>query len=162
MKKTLAFILALTLMLTLASCDKGNSPDTQALTPAASLLKEFKEKAGSADLSTAEKMAESMASSEILPFSAVSAPVTEGYLSGFKGEITGFSQGASFAPLIGSIPFVGYIFTLESKADAADFVKTLKKNADLRWNVCTQADELVCEAVGKTVFFVMSPAEFEE
>ena len=66
-----------------------------------------------------------------------------------------------FAPMIGSIPFVGYVFTLEEGADAAAFMQTLTDNADPRWNVCVEADETVVENADNMVFFVMCPAQFE-
>ena len=38
----------------------------------------------------------------------------------------------------------------------------LKANANLRWNICTTADEMVAGSVGNKVFFVMCPTEFTE
>ena len=38
-----------------------------------------------------------------------SMPVEEGYLAGFEVEIKGFKKGVTFGPMIGTIPFVGYI-----------------------------------------------------
>ena len=89
-------------------------------------------------------------------------PVEEGFLNGFDNEIHGFSEGAMFSPMVGTIPFVGYVFTLPADADVDAFMNTLKENANLRWNICTTAEEMVTDAVGQTVFFVMCPAEFEE
>ena len=63
--------------------------------------------------------------------------------------------------MIGTIPFMGYIFQLADGADVAAFMKTLKDNANLRWNICTSADEMVCDNVGNTVFFLMCPTSFE-
>ena len=82
--------------------------------------------------------------------------------SGFNEEIHGFSKGAMFGPMIGTIPFIGYIFEVDANTDVAEFVNTLKTNANLRWNICTEADEMAVEAVGNLVFFVMAPAEFTE
>jgi len=89
--------------------------------------------------------------------------VEEGYLTGFgNAEIKGFKEGAMFAPMIGTIPFVGYVFTLENADKASDFIAQLKKNANLRWNICTEADEMITGNVGNKVFFVMSPVSFEQ
>ena len=86
----------------------------------------------------------------------MSAPVEEGFLAGFGNtEIKGFKEGAMFAPVIGSVPFVGYVFFLEDNADASAFISTLKANADLRWNICVEAEEMVAGNVGNKVFFVM-------
>ena len=67
-----------------------------------------------------------------------------------------------FAPMIGTIPFVGYIFVLEEGTDVDGFKSTLETNADPRWNICTEADETIVDSVGNTVFFLMSPNTFEE
>lgn len=90
-------------------------------------------------------------------------PVEEGLLNGFGNtEVTGFSEGVMFAPMIGSIPFVGYVFTLEEGADAETFMQSLKDSADLNWNICTAADEMTVEQSGNKVFFLMSPLNFSE
>ena len=60
-------------------------------------------------------------------------------------------------PMIGSIAFVGYVFTLEEGADVDAFKATLEANADPRWQICVTADETIIENVGNTVFFLMSP-----
>ena len=90
-------------------------------------------------------------------------PVEEGWLNGFgDAEITGFKEGAMFGPMIGTIPFVGYVFELKDETDVNQFISILKSNADLRWNVCTEADEMAVCSVDKKVFFVMCPKYFEE
>ena len=66
-----------------------------------------------------------------------------------------------FAPMIGTIPFVGYVFTLAEGADAEAFVKTLSDNANPRWNICTEAEDTIIEAVGNKVFFLMCPKSLE-
>ena len=98
------------------------------------LLSEFKTVAGSKDaMEIAEKLASSSAVGEL---SLVAMEVTPGYLSGFDNtEIKGFKEGAMFAPMISSIPFVGYVFTVEDGADTATFSSTLKNAANLRWNL---------------------------
>ncbi|MGN0437151.1 MAG: hypothetical protein ACI4F4_01400 [Lachnospiraceae bacterium] len=83
--------------------------------------------------------------------------VEPGFLNGFENEIKGFSKGVMFAPMIGTIPFVGYVFETE---DPDNFVKTLEENAKLDWNICTTADEMRFEIVGNYVVFVMAPKSF--
>lgn len=93
----------------------------------------------------------------------VTMEVEPGFLMGFENyEVTGFEQGVMFAPMIGSVPFVGYVFTLPADADVDAFVTGLKDNANLRWNICVEADEMVVEANGNKVFFVMCPATIEQ
>lgn len=43
----------------------------------------------------------------------ISMPVEEGLLNGFTGEIKGFDDAYVFSPMIGSIPFIGYVFKLK-------------------------------------------------
>ena len=136
-------------------------PEEAPKTVGQTLAADFKAKAGS--YSSASSLAEAIASNSIIPFSAGAMPVEQGLLSGFGNtEITGFKDGAMFAPFIGSIPFVGYVFILEDGVSASSFISTLNNSADLRWNVCVEADEKVSASVGNKVFFVMSPKSFDE
>lgn len=82
----------------------------------------------------------------------------DSYITGFTNEITGFKKAVTISPIIGSIPFVAYIFEVD---DAKTFEKTLKENADLRWNICTEADNMETAVVDNYVFFVMSPENFD-
>lgn len=125
------------------------------------LLADFKAKASSSDvLSLAEALAANPVMSDIM---AGAMEVEPGYLTGFdNNEITGFKSGAVFMPMIGTIPFVGYVFELENGADVSAFISNLKSSANLRWNICTTADEMVSGSVGNKVFFVMCPASFEQ
>ena len=108
----------------------------------------------------AEKLCTNEMASLIGP---VTMPVEPGLLMGFNNyEVTGFEEGVMFAPMIGSVPFVGYVFTLPADADVDAFVTGLKDNADLRWNICVEADEMVAEANGNKVFFVMCPTKIEQ
>ncbi len=63
--------------------------------------------------------------------------------------------------MIGTIPFLGYLFRLEEGTDGAAFVDTLQSAGDLRWNICTQADEMVVHQEGDVVFFLMCPYTLE-
>lgn len=112
---------------------------------------------------SAEDIAVALCENPQMVIGPVSIPVEEGLLNGFGNtEIKGFKEGATFAPMIGAIPFLGYVFVLEDDTDVEAFMNLLKDNADLRWNVCTTADEMVVSHVGQTVLFVMCPTTFEE
>ncbi len=125
------------------------------------LLADFKKKANSGMDSLS--IAEALVTSPVIKFSCGAMPVEEGLLSGFGNtEIKGFKSGAMFAPMIGSIPFVGYIFELSDGTNTSSFISTLKSNADLRWNICVAADEMVTGSVGNKVFFVMCPTSLED
>ena len=111
---------------------------------------------------TAQEMADAILANPMILFDGASMPIEEGLLTGFGNtEITGFKEGVMFAPMIGSIPFVGYVFSLEEDADVDAFMQTLKDNADPRWNICTEAEETVVENADNMVFFVMCPSQFE-
>lgn len=126
------------------------------------LLQEFHSKKQANPEVTAQEMADYILALESIQFEGASMPVEPGLLTGFNNtEITGFKEGVMFAPMIGSIPFVGYVFTLEEGTDAATFVQLLKENADPRWNICTEAEETVVESAEDMVFFVMCPTQFE-
>ena len=111
---------------------------------------------------TAQEMADAILANPMILFSGASMEVEPGLLSGFgNAEITGFENGVMFAPMIGSIPFVGYVFTLADGADVDAFMTTLSDNADPRWNICVEAEETVIENADNMVFFVMCPSQFE-
>lgn len=122
------------------------------------LLEEFKAlMADGTDYDTLT-LANKLVSHESIEFMGDAFAVEPGYLSGFNNyEVTGFESGAQFGPMIGSIAFVGYVFELPADADVDAFVEGLKENADLRWNICVEADEMIAEASGNTVFFLMCP-----
>ena len=124
------------------------------------LLAEFKKKASSMGT---EELANALVTSPAIKFMGGAMPVEEGLLSGFdNAEIKGFKSGAVFMPMIGSIPFIGYVFELENDADVSGFISNLKKNANMRWNICVEAEEMVTGSVGNKVFFVMCPTSLEE
>ena len=141
----------------MSGCAKGNDEPS---TVGAVMAEEFKD---CYEGKTALEIAEALATSSTLPFSGAAMEVEEGFLSGFDNfEVKGFKEGAMFAPMMGTIPFVGYVFTLDEGADVEAFMKTLEDNANLRWNVCTEAEEMTVENEGNVVFFLMSPKAFEE
>ena len=136
-------------------------PQEQAKTVGQKLLADFNQKAAS--YTGAEALANAVLANSIIPFPGATMPVEPGFLSGFGNtEIKGFKEGAMFGPVIGSIPFVGYVFVLEDGTDVSSFISTLKANADLRWNICVEAEEMVVGSAGNKVFFVMCPKEFSE
>lgn len=181
MKKLIAILMAAVMVLAFAACAKTPTKEDENNTEvnseaviddaveetseaavaggsvAQTLAAEFK--ALAATESDAQKIADALAaSSAISVIGAATMPVEAGLLTGFdNAEITGFDAGVMFAPMIGTIPFVGYVFTLSEGTDADAFVKNLEDNANLRWNICTQADEMVSAVEGNTVFFVMAP-----
>lgn len=171
MKKIIALLLIAMLALTMVACNKndttntdtpnsGESTETPAeVTVGQTLLNDFK----ADSTGTAQQIAERLIGNEIIEFMGGAMPVEEGLLSGFDNtEIKGFKEGVMFAPTMSSIAFVGYIFELEEGADVEAFKTTLKDSANLRWNICVEAEELIVESEGNKVFFLMCPKSFEQ
>lgn len=129
----------------------------------AMLLADFQERTLDDPSQSAQIIAEGLLTNAAIQFNCATITVEPGLLTGLGNtEITGFSEGTMFAPVIGTIPFVGYVFTLEESTDAEAFQQTLKDNADLRWNVCTEAEEMIIEQVDNKVFFLMCPRHIDE
>ena len=125
------------------------------------LLAVFKDQLAANPEATAQELADAVITNEAILFAGGSMPVEPGFLMGFSADITGFKEAVNFMPMIGTIPFMGYVFTLEEGADVEAFIATLETNADPRWNICTEAEETVIEAVGNKVFFLMCPKSLE-
>ena len=153
-------VLLLTLVLAVSLSACGREMPQTVDTPAQKTVSAFQTLAREGG--SPKEIADELAQLDWLPFEGTSESVEEGYLNGFTEEITGFSQGAVFGPMIGAIPYIGYVFSLEDGQDAEAFLQRLEGCADLRWNVCTIAEKTAKGAVGQTVCFVMSPLEFEE
>ena len=109
----------------------------------------------------ADELATLLITHESIQFMGGAMPVEAGYLAGFTADISGFETAYTFAPMIGSIPFVGYIFDLADDADVNAYIDNLASLADPSWNICVTADQTVIGAVGNTVFFLMCPTSLE-
>ena len=140
--------------------DSGNQGEVSGDSLGQTLLGEFKAMDASTDAYT---MAETLIGHELIQFMGGAMEIEPGLLSGFDNyEVTGFEKGAMFGPMMGSIPFIGYIFDLPEGADADAFVTGLKDNANPRWQICVTADETIVETSGDKVFFLMSPLTLEQ
>ena len=159
MRAMLSGLLAAVLLLSLAACGQQETePDTLGQ----SLLQAFQTAYAAAPQADLDTLAQGLLTQETVGFQGTTAPVEPGTLMGFGSTpIEGFSQGVMFAPVIGTIPFLGYLFRLEEGTDGAAFVDTLQSAGDLRWNICTQADEMVVHQEGDVVFFLMCPYTLE-
>lgn len=109
-----------------------------------------------ADATDANAMVENLLTNVPDEYGLASMEVEAGFLNGFDGEIQGFTKGVMFSPMIGSIPFVGYVFETD---DPDGLEENLKNSANMRWNICTEADELVTAKKGNMVFFMMCTNE---
>ncbi len=174
MKKIIAVLMVAFMLVTMVACGKNteDAKETESnstvessasvsenATVGEALLEDFK----SDSTGTAQEIADRLITNEVIQFMGSTMPVEEGLLSGFDNtEIKGFEEGVMFAPNIGSIAFVGYVFELSEDTDVDEFKKTLKDSANLRWNICVEAEELIVENEGNKVFFLMCPKSFEQ
>ena len=175
MKKLLSVVLAGAMMASLTACGGGAAQTTPAETTVEettrnapetlgeTLLFDFEDRVAEKADATAQELAEGILTNEAILFSGGAMPVEEGFLMGFgEAEITGFEEAVMFAPMIGTIPFVGYVFDTENAESAKTLETVLTENANLRWNICTEAEEMVSGTVEDKVFFVMCPKKLEE
>ncbi len=171
MKKVIALALALVFALSFAACGGTGDSETTTLTEettaanagtvAATFVDAFKAEAVK-EGATTNAIATALSTNPIVAFAPMVQDMEAGYLAGFDADITGFASCTAFVPMIGTIPFVSYVFELAADADAAAFVKTLEDNANLRWNICTAAEEMLTATEGNFVFFIMAPLSFEQ
>ncbi len=92
--------------------------------------------------------------------------VNPGRIRGFGSfdkevDITGFTEGAGFIPLMTPSLFIGYVFKLDEGSDVKAFMKYLEDNANLSWNICMTANTIITEADGNTVLFMMCQEDVE-
>lgn len=175
MKKLLATLLVGVMALSMAACGNKNSqtsetpagPTVEVITEVekdtlgATLLDVFSTEITANSALTAQELADTLITNEAILFSGMAMPMEEGFLMGFDADIKGFEQAVAFAPMIGTIPFIGYVFDLADDADVAAFTTTLEENANLRWNICTAAEQMVIATYADKVFFLMCPNSLE-
>ncbi len=150
MKRFIALLMCVLLIFTLACC--GSSSDDE-------LVVIFKDNSDK----SAQEIADLIIQDESIPFMTATMPVEEGLLNGFGDtEIKGFTEGIMFGPMISTIPFVGYVFTLDEDTDKKAFISNLEENADLNFNICTEADEIVIDSKGDKVVVIIKPESFED
>ena len=109
---------------------------------------------------SAEELANLLVTNEAILFMGGAMPLeaNQEFFNGFdEYKITGYESGALYMPMIGSIPFIGYVFDLAEGADVEAFVKALSDHCNPRWNICVTAEQTVVGAYGNTVFFLMCP-----
>lgn len=167
MKKLLALLLAAAMLCSVAACGKkeaAEEPDLMEVSgsPSDMFIADVHNKIVLGEDKDPLKLAEAVIESDWVPFAGGAMEVEPGFLNGFTEEIGGFEKGAMFAPMIGSIPFVGYIFKTADEDASEKLVEQLEDSYDLRWNICTQADEMAWQNMGDLVIFVMGPESFEE
>ena len=156
MKRFIALLFAVVMVLSLAACGEEESQTYSAV--GESLVDSFEENKDK----SAQEIADALVSNPNLGFMGTTMGVEEGVLTGFgNAEIKGFDEGVMFGVSDGTVPFIGYVFTLSDDTDVDKFKDTLKDNADLSWNNSAEADELIVESEGNKVVVIITPTEFD-
>lgn len=150
MKKLISMALSVMLLFSLVGCGTGS--DNVEMPDSSTVGGRFVTAFNSSDVTDANAMVDELIANVEMPYELVQMDVEPGYLNGFDEEIKGFNRGTVFAPMIGSIPFVGYVF---ETTDSEALIAELKNSANMRWNICTEADEMVSATKDKLVFFMM-------
>ena len=150
MKKLMTTLLCLLL---LASCGTKQDDIPETRSEGTKQLKVF-EKASESE-SDIFKIGEALTKTDP-ELSLEMAEVEPGWLNGFSEDVTGFTKGVVVAPIIGSIPYVAYVFESE---DPEALLKELDEKHNMRWNICTEADEKVSAIKGNLVFYIMCSNE---
>lgn len=135
-----------------ATTTEADLGDTSYITVGNRYLKAFED----TDKTGADEVVDELLNQVQVPFQLVKMDVEEGFLSGFDEEVKGFSKGVMISPMIGTIPFVGYVFETD---DPEGLLTFLSEKANMAWNICTQADEKVSSVKGNLVFFLMCSNE---
>lgn len=155
MKNLLASVLCLALAVTLLSCAE---PKKDLMAAANTIGEKYQAGFKMSEKETCGEIVDELIDSKLSNFDLVRMDVEEGYLNGFSTEVTGFKSAAMFSPMIGAIPFVGYVFECD---DPNSFLMKYASSLDKNWNICTCADELITDTNGKFAFVIMCPSSDE-
>lgn len=156
MKKILLCCLA---SLMFMGCTQTKPDDTSdvADTLGSHLVNRFQEHAK--EESDPMEIAQKIIADDLAEISLEAESVEPGWLNGFDEDVTGFTKGVMIAPVIGSIPYVSYVFETD---DPEALVKELDEKHNMRWNICTEAEEKVSSIYENLVYYAMVPREEAE
>lgn len=159
--KRLAILLALSLSVGLVACESKDQVTTEvdihSMSTDEALVHLFSQYDPNLSM---ESFIDIVNTTGSMPFDLTYMEVSEGILEGFGNtEISGFTKGIRFGPMIGSIPFIGYILETESPEELESILKT---NADLRWLICDEADKTSTSVNGNKILFIMTKDNYSE
>ena len=140
-------------------------PNVEAGTRGEALWNAFLKEIKDNDQITMQELADTLLQNPVIAFMGGAVPLeaSQEYFVGFdEYKIEGYESGAIYMPMIGSIPFVGYVFRLNDGVDAKGFISNLTSNCNPSWNICVTADQTVAGAVDNVVFFLMCRAAIED
>ena len=156
MKKFLLCCLAC-LMLTGCTQTKPDASSDVPDTLGSKLVNQFQKHAK--EESDPMEIAQKIVADDLAEISLDAESVEPGWLNGFYENVTGFTKGVMIAPVIGSIPYVSYVFETD---DPEALVEELDEKHNMRWNICTEAEEKVSSIYENLVYYAMVPGEEDE
>ena len=114
-------------------------------------------------IASVESEEDKMSYEDFVSFQIVTMAVEDfEYLMGLTEVPAGIGEAYLYQPGMMGQAYIGYIFRLADGTDIEAFKTALKEKADLRWNICTAANTIICENYGDTVFFSMMVVADEE
>ena len=160
-KKSLIFLSAFFLAFGIAACAKTpdsetSSSSTETIQPGDTIGSKYLAAFANSDTADAESAVKELMDLDIFEAELMEREITDGFLPGFDGDISGYTKAVNFSAMISTIPFTGYVFESD---DPEALLKELEEAANPAWNVCTEADETVSYIRGNMVFFLMCPSE---
>ena len=184
MKKFLALILALVMVLSLVACgttnndtpvvDDTNDTDDTIVETGLNTVAPAEDAKGTLGYMYYEKILEiktanpSATAEEIVmaimesklgtacPGCMVAPVEPNMYLQGLEAEsFGGFVSGQVIIPMMMGQAFIVYVFDLADASEAPAFVESLKNNANPGWNICTTAETVTVGAVENVAFIAM-------
>ncbi len=159
MKKTIALLLAVLMMITiiplsLISCVDNNTQDDDPNVEAPQTL-------DSMPLNAILSQIVSLSGQEFPPSFETQelTPEITGVVLGYEGFSGDFEEALFFEPKISSTPFLLVLFRLHEGADVEAFAADVKQGSDPNKWLCVSADQVETAISGRTVFFAMIGSE---
>ncbi len=150
MKKIIALVLALTLMLALCACGakegapEGGAADVKLEGTLSEIMAQVYEKAPETE----------MAIGEALPIDTADADAVKYYLG--LDSADGIKEAVFSEPMIGSIPYSVCLVRCDEGADVETIKKSISENVDARKWICVVAEKVIVNNCGDVVILVMA------
>ncbi len=152
MKKILALILSMVLVLSFSACgaknDDAQNNETENNSAAANLD----------EISLTDIVAQTASGSDLEFFSFMTEPVdstTAAYLIGTETIDAPFAEAIAHVPMMNTNPFTMIVFRVADDQDAQALADELESKADLRKLICVEAEAVDTVVNGNTVLFIM-------
>ena len=150
MKKIVAMVLALSLVLSLAACGGKKNAETEAPASVAGTMEELLNK------TIEQRPVEFMGG--VIPVDLTDSS-EEGLwaLKSYTGldDASKISEAAAFEPMMGSLAFSMVMVRLAEGADSKAVAESMKSGIDTRKWICVEADDLKVAGFGDVVMLIM-------